>query len=975
MPKDGSGATLGTRGPREVNSFENLTKQDEVDLSCAPATEKITSQQDAEIEARSFVCEDESSLQILQSGELKTIPVKIYSVNCRALLDTGAKKNYISLELFRKLRPTIENGCIFEDKIFINFTIGNITFKETFNILHNTPSFHLFLGERFFFNNRIIFDVFNEKLVHHGTTGTFWEIYFQGNECRTVIHELGCFLDEDFSQGKTCMKLRIKDDSIDLRQGEFLCEPLGEGFSFVPGIVGEQRFKVRMFPTVKDTDLKKGHKVGVLRSVLPVTECKENCIEHCAAFLDVKSGDVADLDLDKDEFDKVDSIPSQWSYEEFQKEVDCTHITNKDDEKQLRELLWKRSGLFTRNEELKQAASLTKFKIELLPGITPIYQKPRHFNPVMTEAIHQEVERLIEGGIIEKSKSAWNSPLVPIVKSDSTLRLAVDYRKVNKVSRGDTFPIPNLQDTIYNLQGMKIFSNVDLCRAYYQMEVEEESRDITSFSVPGLGSFRFRRLSFGLKTAPACFQREMEEVLREFINNKLYEEDTKNSSGTRRSLKSKLKEPPPVHVYLDDIMILNRDFPTHLDLLDKVLNRLEEKGLKAKLKKCFWAKPEIQYLGHTISEKGLKKNKPYFDKINKFDIENLKTIKELHTFLGLTLWQRKFMKNAAVIAKPLTELISLPRKTAIDWTQPNLRKSFFELKQLALIDNTLAFPDYSSAHKLIVSTDASSEGAGAELLQFQHDDDGELVPKTIALASMAFSKAQKNYGTMEKELAAIRWALKTFKHFLLGIPFILRTDHQPLKYLLSMRNVNSRLARTLTDLQEFDFEIQYIPGKENFIADGLSRNVVNSEILVEEGFDGDYFLVYSPPGGPNCLVECLLTQVGKVKELMKIWKSLTVSSNVSTREKSLIELRTLLVEELLKSPKKYKIESKINLIKSMVDPDIAPTFDILNSFSKLFNCVVYVLIQGTFLMEFKHTRNLPESAPPLPVLSHFLSLY
>ena len=133
-----------------------------------------------------------------------------------------------------------------------------------------------------------------------------------------------------------------------------------------------------------------------------------------------------------------------------------------------------------------------------------------------------------------------------------------------------------------------------------------------------------------------------------------------------------------------------------------------------------------------------------------------------------------------------------------------------------------------------MSTDASGEGVGAELWQKQVDEDGNETPRTIALASMAFSKAQKKYSAVERELAGIRWGIKTFKHFLLGIPFILQIDHEPLKYLLAMKNVDSRLARTLTDLQEFDFEIEYVRGKDNKIADGLSRNIVNSKITVDE---------------------------------------------------------------------------------------------------------------------------------------------
>lgn len=953
----------------EYEDVENESEEpeDEKDKSEEPkepeepkCVEESLIKEAPEVEVRSFVCENESAFKILNCGQLKTVPVLLYGQTCETLLDSGSRKNYIGNDLFKELSS--EKVFQIENKtIFLEFTIANICFSDEFTILPNTPSYSLFLGESFFTKHKIIFDVRKDKLIHHGgNEGTFWEIYFRKNECRRVLHEVSCILGEDFDKEKGMVNVEVSDMSLEIvEHEELVCEPLNESiFSFVPGIINDRSFKVRVINPKELPVLKKGEKIGIAKTLLSYSECFQSFGEECKVF--VNSGDPADLDLAKDEWEKISEIPNKWTREEFKEKVICNHL-NEQQQEELFNLLWEHSGMFTINDQdLKQPASLTKFQIELLPGATPVYHKPRHFNPIVTNAIHDEIEKLISSGIIERSKSEWNSPLVPIFKSDSSLRLAQDYRSVNKKIKGDTFPLPNLQSTIYNLQGSQLFSSIDLCRAYYQIEIDENSRDITSFSVPGIGSFRFKRLSFGLKTAPSCFQREMELVLEEFLASEIKNYgNEKNGVSLNKSLKSKLSSPPSVHCYLDDILLSSENFETHLKLLAQVLSRLEERGLKAKLSKCTWVTPEIEFLGHVVSKQGLQKNKSYFEKVKQYEVENIKTIGELHTFLGLTLWQRKFMRRAAEIAKPLTEIIGQARKTEIDWDNKKVQ-AFKNLKSLALENNTLYFPDYNSEHKLIVATDASGEGAGAELMQHQVGEDGQLELRTIALASMAFSKAQKNYSTIERELAAIRWGIKTFKSFLLGIPFILQTDHQPLKYLYSLKNVDSRLARTLTDLLEFDFEIEYISGKDNIIADGLSRNVVNKEIVVED-FGGDYTVIHSPKGGPNCMIDCLLFQIKKDHTLLNRWKTIKDKSEI--KDPTLF-LRELLVKELLKSPKKYKIEGKKKIISSMVDPEIAPSFDLLNAFGELFQCIIYVLVHKTFLMKFP-SQTKPLENPPV----------
>lgn len=244
--------------------------------------------------------------------------------------------------------------------------------------------------------------------------------------------------------------------------------------------------------------------------------------------------------------------------------------------------------------------------------------------------------------------------------------MCIDYRQLNKVTKSDRFPIPNMNDLIFGLHGMQYFSTIDLIKGYYQVGLHPDSREYSAFSTSS-HHYEFKRLSFGMKNAPGAFQREMQTILAGF--------DRKQ-----------------VVVYIDDILIMSDTFEQHVALVSKVLVTLIDHHIKIKLSKCHWFREEVQFLGHMVSSTGLRKCAGHMKTIAEY--QQPITVGELRSFLGLVNYHRKFIPHCATLAKPLSCLTGLPDKSILTWTEAML-KSFADLKQAVCSDLELAFPDYS----------------------------------------------------------------------------------------------------------------------------------------------------------------------------------------------------------------------------------------------------------------------------------------
>ena len=291
--------------------------------------------------------------------------------------------------------------------------------------------------------------------------------------------------------------------------------------------------------------------------------------------------------------------------------------------------------------------------------------------------------------------------------------------------------------------------------------------------------------------APATFQREIQAVLSAFPSNR-------------------------VIAYIDDILIMTKTFEEHISLVGKVLHTHRDYNIKLNPSKCEWFCEEMRFQGHIISGSGVRKTPEYVESITKYP--RPETVGDLRKFLGLVNFQRKFLPNCSELQKPLSSQTGGCKTAKLTWTEA-MQEAFSKLKEEMRQDIELAYPDYSDeAPWMELWVDASSYGAGAYLAQVQSEQH-----RIIAFASMTFSLAQLNYSTFDRELAALRWGIKTFKPFLYGVHFILYTDHQPLVHLFNTRLVSSRLARTFDDLAGFNFEIRYTPGHLNSAADFLSR--------------------------------------------------------------------------------------------------------------------------------------------------------
>lgn len=478
--------------------------------------------------------------------------------------------------------------------------------------------------------------------------------------------------------------------------------------------------------------------------------------------------------------------------EEVLKQLRIAHL-NYEERESLIQLCSDYSDIFHLPNENLTCTNALKHEIKTTSNI-PIHTKTYRFPEVHKSEVHNQINKMLEQNIIEPSSSPWSSPIWVVPKKldasqTQKWRVVIDYRKLNDITIGDTYPIPQITEILDQLGCSKYFSTLDLASGFHQIKLNDADKEKTAFTVPE-GHYHFLRMPFGLKNAPSTFQRLMNSALS-------------GLQGIR------------CFVYLDDVVCYSHDLDTHIINLKSIFQRMRDFNLKLQPEKCEFLRREVAYLGHIISEDGVKPNPDKIKAVTMFPIPQ--TPKDVKSFLGLVSYYRRFISDFSKTAKPLTSL--LKKDQPFLWENQQ-QLAFEELKSKLTSAPVLCYPDFTKP--FLLTTDASNHALGAVLSQ------GPLgKERPVAYASRTLNKSECNYSTTEKELLAILYGCKTFRPYLYGQKFQIITDHRPLKWLFNHKDPSSKMQRWRLKLEEYDYEILYRKGKLNSAADALSRYPVN----------------------------------------------------------------------------------------------------------------------------------------------------
>lgn len=464
--------------------------------------------------------------------------------------------------------------------------------------------------------------------------------------------------------------------------------------------------------------------------------------------------------------------------------------TNAEERKSVENICYDYADIFHLEGDNISCTDAVQHEIKTPEINQPIHQRPYRLPYSQQTEINRQVEGLLQEGVITTSDSPWNAPLLIVPKKmDATgeqkYRVVIDYRKLNSITVGDAFPMPNINEILDQLGRAKYFSCLDMASGYHQVPLHPRDQEKTAFSTTQ-GHFEFQRMSFGLKGAPSTFQRLVNRVLM-------------GINGFR------------AFAYLDDIIVIATSVQEHEERLKEVFDRLRQYNLKLQPTKCEFMRREVNYLGHIISEDGIRPDPKKTSCLTNFPVP--RNPKEVKSFLGLAGYYRKFVKDFSQISKPLTSL--LKKEVRFEWSDM-CQHSFEQLKNMLTTEPLLQHPDFTQP--FLITTDASNSAIGAVLSQGRVGSD---LP--ISYISRTLNKAEANYNTTEKELLAIVWAVKQFRHYVFGHKFYIVTDHRPLTWLFSVADPGARLIRWRLKLEEHDYEIIYKPGVLNTNADALSR--------------------------------------------------------------------------------------------------------------------------------------------------------
>ena len=534
--------------------------------------------------------------------------------------------------------------------------------------------------------------------------------------------------------------------------------------------------------------------VGTIRGVA------EEPIDIMPKFRESHSGVTACTGRSKEpKAQDVEKIPENGQTNNWQDEVDLAHLSADERDAVLR-MLKPHRGMW--DGRLGTVAA-TSHRIAVMPGSKPVHCQPYRAGSRARVAEKQEIDRMVLQNVIEPATCEWASPIVLVPKPDGSLRFCVDYRKLNLITIPDTYPLPRMDECIDSLGDAVIFTTLDCNSGYWQIPVHPDDRDKTTFT-SHYGIYRFLRLPFGLRNAPATFQRAIDIIL----------------SGVK--WKTCL-------VYLDDVIVFSKSRQDHLSHVAEALTLLGNAGLSLKLKKCHFFAETVDYLGHVIRPGRLGVAEKNTNALKAAPLPRTQT--ELRSFLGLCNVYRRFVPRFSAIAAPLNALLAKGTPPQLGPLPSAAITAFNLLRERLLSPPVLALPRAEGA--LWLDTDASDGQLGCCLIQNQPD--GKPLP--LGYWSRTLNAAERNYSTTEKECLAIVWAVTHLRPYLEGTEFTVRTDHHALRWVMNLSDAQGRLARWRLRLAEFTFKVEYHPGIAHHAADAMSRiphQAVPSEPIEED---------------------------------------------------------------------------------------------------------------------------------------------
>jgi hypothetical protein len=487
---------------------------------------------------------------------------------------------------------------------------------------------------------------------------------------------------------------------------------------------------------------------------------------------------ICDNEDDEEELSEEDE---QAALINFIQDVNISTPTSND---RIKSLLNEYKDLFAEHFSEIPGIKYSPCTIKLKENSSPVVSRMPRYSPAQREVIKIEIDKMLKGGVIEPSCAPWISPIVLAPKPDGSIRFCINYKKLNKLTIKDKFPLPRIDDCLDYLSGKKYFSTLDCFSGYWQCKLDEASKPYTSFISP-FGTFQFTVMPFGLTNAPAHFSRMMQSIFADQIYEILI-------------------------IYLDDLCIASKNEEEHLHAIRKVFERLRKFGIKLKLKKCSFLCKEFIYLGFLVKDGFIAPNP---DKVRYLQFkETPKNSKEVRSLLGLTGYFRQFIPNYTTLVKPIQALV---KSNYFQWSS-ECTEVLNTLKKHLTNEPLLKLPDFNLP--FVISCDASGYGIGSVLEQANHP---------VSYYSRKLHSHELNYTNYEKEALSVVSAVQQFHKYMLHAKTIIYTDNSAVASIFNAKDPKGRILRWINYLSSFDIEILHRNGKSNQAADYLSRNPIN----------------------------------------------------------------------------------------------------------------------------------------------------